>query len=190
MVYLLEINEVDDGWEIVNTSIVKEDHEYLKDDSIYYKTNKELYDHVNVLLSSWNNLIVFDKSKLGFEGAHITRYDISVKEFDSIGVKRTNILKSKLEEVTNSWTVMDTIDLFSFMVCNNKLIEKGIILTGDNTEEAYEKILLLNDESILDLLKIFLQLYSKFEEINENYTKYKDFEKSVVNMTTEELDNI
>lgn len=188
MKYVLILNETDAGWEITTTAQWPD-----VDNNVNYKTayvtDKDLYDYVGNLLQKGYSLIVTDKSKLGFEGAHITRYDITSEIENQLVSKKNNYLKSEYTKLEETWSIIDTIDLFTFLVCNNKLIEKGIYISELNYETILTDLIDKKDTETIELVKIFLKLYSKFSQLNTKYSEYKNLEKSLATMTEDELDS-
>jgi hypothetical protein len=71
------------------------------------------------------------------------------------------------------------IDIVSFLMLNNKFASKGIIITDDNKEEAYIKIIETGDESLISDLERYLNLTEEMKVIEKKKTEYSTVIKNL-----------
>lgn len=64
------------------------------------------------------------------------------------------------------------LDFVSLMMLNNKFLDKDIIITDDNKEECYIKIIEMGDESLIDDLEHYINLRDSIKEIEKKKTEY------------------
>jgi hypothetical protein len=64
------------------------------------------------------------------------------------------------------------IDFVSFMSINNKFLEKGIIVTDSNREEAYIKIIETGDETLITDLEKYLSIKDDIKVIESKKEEY------------------
>lgn len=179
MTYFLVIHKESIGWMITDTIAENRNIEYEQDK--YYKCTKELYDYVNNLLNMKKNLYV-QEDKLGFDGAHITRYDIIAE--DQFGGYQ--YIEKERKIISNNWDIYNTIQLFKLIFANNKLIEKGYILTPENQEEVVSKMIEKEDKEALSLYETFYSAETFFEKMNEGYERIKELETLLSDVKSDE----
>jgi hypothetical protein len=66
------------------------------------------------------------------------------------------------------------IDFVTIMLINNKFIDKGIVITDDNKEECYIKIIELGDESLINDLEKYITLKDNIKDIENKKVEYVD----------------
>jgi len=84
------------------------------------------------------------------------------------------------------------IDFVTLMMLNNKFQSKGIVITDDNKEECYIKIIELGDESLINDLEKFIELKDKIkilENKKEEYTAIIHKLQKLTNHNDEEAVN-
>ena len=64
------------------------------------------------------------------------------------------------------------IDFVSFMIIHDKFASKGIIITDDNKEECYIKIIELGEESLIDDLEKYITLKDEIKRIESMKQEY------------------
>jgi len=64
------------------------------------------------------------------------------------------------------------IDFISLMLLNNKFLSKGIIITDDNKEECYIKIIESGDESLITDLEKYIALKDDVKLIEKQKEEY------------------
>jgi len=66
------------------------------------------------------------------------------------------------------------IDFVSFIMINNRFLNKGIIITDENKEEGYIKIIETGDESLISDLEKYLDLRDSIKSIENSKNEYSD----------------
>lgn len=66
------------------------------------------------------------------------------------------------------------LDFVSFILINNRFASKGIIVTPENKEEQYIKIIESGDESLLQDLEKYLNLIDTIGKLEEQRDEYYD----------------
>lgn len=64
------------------------------------------------------------------------------------------------------------VDFVNFMLLHNKFLSKNVIITEDNKEECYIKIIEMGEESLIEDLEAYINLKDKIknvETIREEY---------------------
>lgn len=69
---------------------------------------------------------------------------------------------------------MKLADFVSLMLLNNKFISKGIVITDDNKEECYIKIIESGEESLISELERYLVLKDSILSIEKKKQEYQD----------------
>jgi hypothetical protein len=64
------------------------------------------------------------------------------------------------------------LDFISLMMLNNKFISKGIVITDDNKEECYIKIIESGDESLIGDLERYINLKDSIKLIEQKKEEY------------------
>jgi hypothetical protein len=68
--------------------------------------------------------------------------------------------------------IFKLVDFVSFMLLNNKFINKGIVITDDNKEECYIKIIEMGDESLITDLEKYISLKDDIKAIENSKAEY------------------
>ena len=64
------------------------------------------------------------------------------------------------------------LDFVSLMMLNNKFVSKGIIITDDNKEECYIKIIESGDETLIGDLERYINLKDSIKNIEKKKEEY------------------
>lgn len=64
------------------------------------------------------------------------------------------------------------IDFVTLLMLNNKFLSKGIVITDDNKEECYIKIIELNDESLITDLETYINLKDQIKLLEDKKNEY------------------
>jgi len=64
------------------------------------------------------------------------------------------------------------LDFISLMMLNNKFISKGIVITDNNKEECYIKIIESGDESLIGDLERYINLKDSIKNIEKKKEEY------------------
>lgn len=70
--------------------------------------------------------------------------------------------------------IFTLVDFVSYMMINNKFLNKGIVITDDTKEEGYIKIIETGDETLITELERFIELRDKIQEIETKKNEYQD----------------
>jgi hypothetical protein len=68
--------------------------------------------------------------------------------------------------------IFKLVDFVSFMLLNNKFINKGIVITDDNKEECYIKIIEMGDELLITDLEKYISLKDDIKAIENSKAEY------------------
>lgn len=87
--------------------------------------------------------------------------------------KAASALKMKARGIMGDDLLTFTLmDFVSLMLLNNKFLSKGIIITDDNREECYIKIIETGDDSLIVELEKYIQLRDLVKEIEVKKIDY------------------
>jgi hypothetical protein len=70
--------------------------------------------------------------------------------------------------------IFKLVDFVSYIMINNKFLNKGIIITDDTKEEGYIKIIESGDESLINDLEKYIELRDSIKVIETQKTEYSD----------------
>jgi hypothetical protein len=70
--------------------------------------------------------------------------------------------------------IFKLVDFVSYIMINNKFLNKGIIITDDTKEEGYIKIIESGDESLINDLEKYIELRDSIKVIESQKTEYSD----------------
>lgn len=74
------------------------------------------------------------------------------------------------------------INFVSFMLIHDKFMSKGIVITDDNKEECYIKIIELGDEKLIDDLEKYINLKDTIKQIEKQKEEYQSVIKKLQNL--------
>lgn len=173
---VLKIHDGGDHWKIITA---EEREVEIFDHTKFYdcSTNLDLFENVRILLES--NILNVDKSKLGFEGAYITKYDINIIEVDSINKARASSLETVRNSLSSRMDIFSQLEIFNFVVSNNKLLEKGFIITDNNKDSKFLEIIGTEDDDLISDLEKYLYAKDYITTSYVWYDKYKKFEADI-----------
>lgn len=101
------------------------------------------------------------------------RIEVEGIDVETYAGKAALAVKRKVRGVMGDELLTFTlIDFVSIMLINNKFTEKGIIITDDNKEECYVKIIEMGDDSLIDDLEKFINLKDKIKKIQLKKDEY------------------
>lgn len=87
--------------------------------------------------------------------------------------KAANACRTKVRGILNGDLLAFVIvDFVNFMLLHNKFLSKNVIITEDNKEECYIKIIEMGEESLIEDLETYINLKDKIkavETIREEY---------------------
>ncbi len=66
------------------------------------------------------------------------------------------------------------VDFVSYIMINNKFLSKGIIITDENKEEGYIKIIETGDESLIADLERFIELRDSIKLVEAMKSEYTE----------------
>lgn len=70
--------------------------------------------------------------------------------------------------------IFKLIDFVSLMLINNNFLSKGIVITDDNKEECYIKIIELGDDSLILDLERYITLKDEIKKIEADKREYQE----------------
>lgn len=96
-------------------------------------------------------------------------------DVDTYAGKATLAVKTKARGIFgDDFLSFTLIDFVTIMLINNKFIDKGIVITDDNKEECYIKIIELGDESLINDLEKYITLKDNIKDIENKKVEYVD----------------
>jgi len=75
------------------------------------------------------------------------------------------------------------INFVSFMLIHDKFMSKGIIITDDNKEECYIKIIELGDEKLINELEKYITLKDEIKNIEQQKEEYQSIISKLQNLS-------
>jgi hypothetical protein len=92
---------------------------------------------------------------------------------DTYAGKAAQACKTKVRGILgDDLLTFSLLDFVSLMMLNNKFLDKNIIITDDNKEECYIKIIEMGDDSLIDDLEHYINLKDSIKEIEKKKTEY------------------
>lgn len=70
--------------------------------------------------------------------------------------------------------IFKLVDFVSYIMINNKFLNKGIIITDDTKEEGYIKIIETGDESLIGDLEKFIELRDNIKLVEASKNEYTE----------------
>jgi hypothetical protein len=94
---------------------------------------------------------------------------------DTYAGKAVNALKVKARGIFgDDLLTFVLLDFVSLMMLNNKFISKGIVITDDNKEECYIKIIESGDETLISDLEKYINLKDSIKDIEKKKEEYSN----------------
>lgn len=100
---------------------------------------------------------------------------IEVEDIDATTYagKAASACRTKVRGILNGdMLAFVIVDFVNFMLLHNKFLSKNVIITEDNKEECYIKIIEMGEESLIEDLEAYINLKDKIknvETIREEY---------------------
>ena len=89
--------------------------------------------------------------------------------------KAVNAVKTKARGIFgDDLLTFMLLDFVSLMLLNNKFISKGIVITDDNKEECYIKIIESGDETLINDLEKYINLKDSIRNIEKKKEEYSN----------------
>jgi hypothetical protein len=109
----------------------------------------------------------------------ITKSNIVISEPNSLDRKK-NIARSKIMQKINELFInINFLDLYDFMMINNKFSSAGIFIHEGNREEQYLKIINTGNEDMIDNLEKYLERMDELNNINSRHKKLMNIFKQI-----------
>ena len=100
-------------------------------------------------------------------------------------LRMQNIIKAK-EMLLTRLDTTSFIGFASLMVLNNKLMDRGFIITDENREDKYLEIVNKDDVELLDLLSKYLETYDNVQAHIHHYGLYVELVENINSCDSEE----
>jgi len=100
-------------------------------------------------------------------------------------LRMQNIIKAK-EMLLTRLDTTSFIGFASLMVLNNKLMDRGFIITDENREDKYLEIVNKDDVELLDLLSKYLETYDNVQAHIYHYNLYVELVENINSCDSEE----
>ena len=75
------------------------------------------------------------------------------------------------------------VDFVNFMLLHNKFLSKNVIITEDNKEECYIKIIEMGEESLIEDLEAYINLKDKIKNVETIREEYYGVVDQLRNLT-------
>lgn len=180
---LLKIHNNNNVWKIID---VEKRNINVVDSDKFFEVSDDIYSFIEEKLKT-NNIII-EKEKLN---SSVKKEDFILDEIEE-SEKLRNISR---DVVYNSFcgrcSIIDMLEIYNFILINNKLASKGFYITDENKDNIYIDIIKSENEENTEMLEKLL--YAKDYLSNpyywfEEYKKYnEDLECSD---TKEEIDKV
>lgn len=174
-----------DNWEITDTMIVPDGFEVSDDGVLDMSDNKELFEYVKNRLES--NSIQFSKD---IEGRFV-KEDLIIIPYDITEIKRQRYITKGKEYLNSRIAIPEVFSFVEFVILNNKLLEKGYIVTDNNRHEKYLEIVETGDLDLIETLEDFLEARDNIMTKYSWFGVYKNFINKINRAsTTDEMKDI
>jgi hypothetical protein len=98
--------------------------------------------------------------------------------------KAVKACKTKVRGIMGDDLLIFTLlDFVTLMLLNNKFIDKGIIITEDNKEDCYIKIIEMGEESLIDDLEKYINLKDSIRNIESKKNEYDGLINELKNLS-------
>jgi len=116
---------------------------------------------------------------------------ISEDEVDDLDIYKKVTMQKINKKLSYFMTKLSSLDILSFTVINNELASKGYVITNDNREEQYIKIIETDDEKLIDKLEEYLIILDKVTSVIDFDNMCRTFLENIKNAkNTKEVDGI
>lgn len=78
--------------------------------------------------------------------------------------------------------IFSLLDFVNLMQLNNKFLDKGIVITDDNKEECYIKIIEMGEDSLIDDLEKYINLKDYIKDIDKKKVEYNSVIDKLANL--------
>lgn len=139
-----------------------------------------------------NGKSVFITKHLMDREVHPGEFEIlDPEQFDSIPMARKSALIKARMIVTPEITKYAGLALYSFIVLNNDLSQRGFFITNDNREEKYLEILETGDGELMQKLEDYLNYKDEIERVSHLERMLAAFKIEIdKSKTFEEIDSL
>lgn len=177
MKYLFIIYDEGDQYKITGCREESDDN-FMIDPKLYYETKSEqFYNQVKKLLET-DYILTYSKSIGDPTISQLTKIKL-----DSLEQKKAKTRTQGKNISQQRFDYMIAFDFFEFQILNNQLISKNIIITDENREEEYLKIINSGDSKLIDLLEKYLEILDRLTVHKHQYDNFITF-KNRVNAST------
>ena len=170
--HLFIINDVGTYWEITGTRLEMDD--FVVDPLLYFETGSEdFYLFVKGLVDGANEV----KYLKGVSPA--AEADLTITPLDALTVYKARF-RTKGKHILKQYCDFTLqFDFFEFSILNNKLIDAGYVITDENREEKYLEIINAGDQTIIDILEVYLEVRDSIAIHKHHYDNYQTFKTAV-----------
>ena len=83
-------------------------------------------------------------------------------------------------------TILHQLEIYNFIIANNKLIEKGYVITDENKDKKFLEIVETEDDELISDLERYLYSKDYISPIYNWYTEIKEFQRELEIANSEE----
>ena len=135
------------------------------------------------------NMVQFPKTYKG--SLKMTDFIINTDPSSGFGKRKNEEIGKYRQLINRLFLSMNLMDMYDFMMINNRFNSLGHFIHEDNKEEVYLAIINEGDETLINDLENYLTAMEELNGINKRYKKFRDSIHKIVEAKDEEdLDSI
>ena len=175
---------------LTGLNVINSGSDYNHD--LYVEISEEVYNFIKDHMFEANSSgIKVDKTLSPIESVdQINVPDMKMTKEDKFEAEKHMIIEKKYGDLFHQVTDKTLLNFFNFIVRNNELMSHGIVITDENRDEQYLKILrdaASDDEKVklaaeknIDILSDYLEAYDSLVEHFSVHKKFNQFRKEIL----------
>lgn len=117
--------------------------------------------------------------------------DLIIESEDDLSKRKNDEIAKYRRQINRLFLSMNLMDIYDFMMINNRFNSLGHFIHERNKEEVYMAIINEGDESLIDDLETYLTSMEELNAINRRYKNFRDAIHKIVDAKDhEDLDEI
>ncbi len=117
--------------------------------------------------------------------------DLVIEALDELAIRKNKEIAKFRQQINKLFLSMNLMDMYDFMMINNKFNSLGHFIHEGNKEEVYLAIINSGDEQLVTDLENYLTAMEELNDINKRYKRYRDDIHRIVDAKDDaELDDI
>lgn len=169
---LIIIDKGDTYW-ITGAGIQPED--FIPDKTVHVLPyhDKILFDKIRELIKT--NKVEYEKPLQG----KLVEDDLIVTPLDQFELDRERFFTKGMEYMSSRIKVGSLFDFFNFIVSNNKLLDKGYVITDENRVDKYLEVVDAGNDDLIETLETFLTSRDRLMEHSGFYNIWKKYNDAI-----------